>query len=345
MSTESSSNLIDSFGRTVNNLRISVTDRCNFRCRYCMPEEGMVWLQKRELLTFEEITRCVHVFAGLGVTKLRLTGGEPLMRNELNVLVDKLNRVPGIQDIALTTNGFFLAEQALQLHKAGLRRINVSMDSLDPKTFSSMVRRDYLHKVWEGLDVLEKLPVRPIKVNVVLVRGINDHEIEAFARLARTKPFVIRFIEFMPIGADDGWSNEKVIPTREVIERISAMGFNLVPVRRHREDGEDLHKVDEPSDRYTFEDGLGEIGFISSVSQPFCGDCTRARLSADGHLYTCLFATAGRDLRPILRSGAGDEELAALLAGHWREREDRYSELRAGGGRRAGRVEMSYIGG
>ena len=322
MSTESSSNLIDSFGRTVNNLRISVTDRCNFRCRYCMPEEGMVWLQKRELLTFEEITRCVHVFAGLGVTKLRLTGGEPLMRNELNVLVDKLNRVPGIQDIALTTNGFFLAEQALQLHKAGLRRINVSMDSLDPKTFSSMVRRDYLHKVWEGLDVLEKLPVRPIKVNVVLVRGINDHEIEAFARLARTKPFVIRFIEFMPIGADDGWSNEKVIPTREVIERISAMGFNLVPVRRHREDGEDLHKVEEPADRYTFEDGLGEIGFISSVSEPFCSTCNRVRITSDGKLRTCLFSLHETDLKAMLRNGASDDELrSAIVNAVWKKEE------------------------
>jgi cyclic pyranopterin phosphate synthase len=320
MSTESSPSLIDSFNRTVDNLRISVTDRCNFRCRYCMPEEGMVWLQKRELLTFEEITHCVHIFAGLGVTKLRLTGGEPLMRRELHLLIEKLNRIPGIHDIALTTNGFFLAEQALQLHKAGLRRINVSMDSLDPKTFSSMVRRDYLHKVWEGLDAVEQLPIRPIKVNVVLIRGINDHEIEAFARLARTKPFVIRFIEFMPIGADDGWTIDKVVPTHEIIERMNAMGKKLIPLSPAPDHQSPSHI--EPADRYKFEDGIGEIGFISSVSEPFCSTCNRVRITSDGKLRTCLFSLHETDLKTMLRNGATDDEIrTAIVAAVWKKEE------------------------
>ncbi|MBI4547666.1 MAG: GTP 3',8-cyclase MoaA [Ignavibacteriae bacterium] len=296
--------LQDHFGRIVNNLRISVTDRCNFRCRYCMPEEGMVWLDRRELLTYEEITHLVHIFAELGITKIRLTGGEPLMRKELHILIEKINRVSGIQDIALTTNGYFLAEQALALVKAGLKRINVSMDSLAPEKFSVMTRRNYLHKVWEGLDAVEKLPIRPIKINVVLIRGINDNEIEDFARFARTKPFIIRFIEFMPIGADDGWSIEKVVPTREVIERIDATGKKLVPVEYHGS---------QPADRYKFEDGLGEIGFISSVSEPFCSSCNRVRITSDGKLRTCLFSLHETDLKALLRGGAGDEEIKEII--------------------------------
>ncbi len=223
--------LRDSFGRTVNNLRISVTDRCNFRCTYCMPEEGMKWLERNELLTFEEISRLARIFSELGISKIRLTGGEPLMRKELHILVDKLHRISGIRDIALTTNGYFLAEQAALLARAGLTRINVSMDSLDPATFSAMVRRDYLHKVREGLDELGKYPIRPVKINVVMIRGMNDSEIEDFALLARKRPFVIRFIEFMPIGADDGWSVQKVVPTREIIGGINAIGTPLVSVQ------------------------------------------------------------------------------------------------------------------
>jgi len=270
-----------------------------------MPEEGMIWLDKKELLTFEEITRLVHIFAELGVTKIRLTGGEPLMRKELHILIEKIARIPGINDIALTTNGFFLAEQALNLVKAGLKRINVSMDSLDAKTFSSMVRRDYLHKVWEGLDAVEKLPLRPIKINVVLIRGINDDEIEDFARLARIKPFIIRFIEFMPIGKDDGWSIEKVVPTAEIIERIKVMGRKLIPVEYHGT---------QPADRYKFEDGLGEIGFISSVSEPFCTSCNRVRITSDGKLRTCLFSLHETDLKTLVRSGARDEEIKDVIS-------------------------------
>ena len=290
--------LKDSFGRIINNLRISVTDRCNFRCRYCMPEEGLSWLKRDELLTFEEITRLVKILANLGVSKLRLTGGEPLLRKELSVLVAMLSRIPGIHDIALTTNGFFLAEQANDLVSAGLTRINVSMDSMDPQIFSMMVRRDYLHNVLEGLEIVERLSLRPIKVNVVLIRGINDHEIESFARLARTKPFVIRFIEFMPIGADDGWSIDKVIPSHEIIERINAMGNKLVPVEYHGS---------QPADRYRFSDGMGEIGFISSVSEPFCSSCNRIRITSDGKLRTCLFSLHETDLKKSIRNNVSDE--------------------------------------
>lgn len=305
--------LRDSFNRVVNNLRISVTDRCNFRCTYCMPEGGMLWMKKEELLTFEEIARLVHIFALLGITRIRLTGGEPLMRKDLYILIEKIHRIRGIADIALTTNGFFLADQALQLVKAGLNRINVSMDSLDPKIFSSMVRRDYLHKVWEGLDAIERLPLRPIKINVVLIRGINDHEIEAFAGLARTKPIVVRFIEFMPIGADDGWSMDKVVSTKEIIERINAMGRKLVPIEYHGT---------QAADRYKFEDGLGEIGFISSVSEPFCSSCNRVRMTSDGKLRTCLFSLHETDLKALVRGGAGDEEIKEkIVDAVWKKEE------------------------
>ncbi len=321
MTSSSAQILQDAFGRTINNLRISVTDRCNFRCTYCMPEEGMVWLDKKELLTFEEITRLVHIFAGLGITKIRLTGGEPLMRKDLHLLVEKLSRISGIHDIALTTNGFFLAEQALPLVKAGLKRINVSMDSLDPATFSAMVRRDYLHKVWTGLDAVEKLPIRPIKINVVLIRGINDHEIEDFARLARTKPFVIRFIEFMPIGSHDEWNNDKVVPTREIIERINAMGRKLLPTGKPPA-GWNPREVSEPADRYKFEDGLGEIGFISSVSEPFCSSCNRVRITSDGKLRTCLFSLHETDLKSMVRGNATDNEICnTIIDAVWKKEE------------------------
>ncbi len=260
----------------------------------------MVWLKKSEILSFEEITRLTSIFAKLGVTKIRLTGGEPLMRQDIHVLIGQLSHVQGIKDIALTTNGFFLVEQAQRLVKAGLSRINVSMDSLDPKIFAEMVRRDYLQKVWDGLEILEKLSIRPIKINAVLIRGINDHEIERFAELARTKPFVIRFIEFMPIGAGDGWTIEKVIPTHEIIERINATGNKLVPVEYH---------ADHPADRYTFEDGKGEIGFISSVSEPFCSSCNRVRITSDGKLRTCLFSLQETNLKELMRQGANDEEI------------------------------------
>ena len=310
--------LSDTFGRVASNLRISVTDRCNFRCRYCMPEEGMEWLKKNMLLSFEEIGRVVEIFASLGVSKIRLTGGEPLMRKELWNLVALLRRVRGIRDIALTTNGFFLAEQAKLLRDAGLDRINVSLDSLDPATFTAMARRAYFEKTWEGIEEALRCGLSPVKVNVVLIRGVNDGEIEAFAHLARTRPIVVRFIEFMPIGMEDGWSIERVVPTREVIGRIDAVS-HLVPVNREPASPE---AVKAPAERYRFADGAGEIGVISSVTQPFCGDCNRVRITSDGKFRTCLFSLKETDLRALLRGGSPDAEIAATIAAAVRGKEE-----------------------
>ena len=297
--------LKDSFGRVINNLRISVTDRCNFRCRYCMPEQGMTWLAKKELLTYEEITRLTRIFSSLGVKKLRLTGGEPLMRKDLHTLVGELASIGGIEDIALTTNGYFLAEQAVHLSRAGLRRINVSLDSLDAAVFNEVTRRDYYDRVWKGIEAAESAGVRPIKLNVVLLRGVNDREIAAFARLARTKPYIIRFIEFMPIGSDDGWSADQVVPTKEVIAAIEhEIGMRLVPVEMHGA---------QPADRYAAEDGLGEFGFISSVSEPFCDHCNRVRITSDGKLRACLFSLEETDLKALLRNGAGEDVIAEAI--------------------------------
>jgi cyclic pyranopterin phosphate synthase len=293
--------LIDGFGRTADNLRISVTDRCNFRCRYCMPEEGMQWLKKDLLLSFEEISRLVRILAGLGVTKIRLTGGEPLMRKDLATLVRMIRSTTAIRDIALTTNGYFLSEQARGLVEAGLNRINVSLDSLDPATFAAMVRREYFEKTWEGIEEALRVGLSPVKLNAVLIRGINDHEIPAFAALARSRPVIVRFIEFMPIGSEDGWSNDKVVPTREVLERLNAIA-PLVPVEDPLRKG--------AADAFRFADGRGEIGVISSVTEPFCSDCNRIRLTSDGKLRTCLFSLTETDLRALLRGGAPDAAIA-----------------------------------
>ena len=298
--------LKDSFGRSINNMRISVTDRCNFRCQYCMPEEGMVWMGKNELLTFEEIERIVGIVARLGVSKIRLTGGEPLMRKELPLLVQKITRVPEVHDIALTTNGYFLMEQGVALFDAGLKRITVSMDSLDASKFAEMTRRDYFDKVWRGLDLLQTLPIGSIKVNVVLMRGVNENEIENFAELARTKPFIIRFIEYMPIGAGDGWDYSKVVPTREIITRIEKHFPKLVPIEYHGS---------QPADRFRFEDGKGELGFISSVSDPFCSHCNRIRITSDGKLRTCLFSLHETNLKSLLRGGSSDEAISEAIVG------------------------------
>jgi len=278
-----------------------------------MPESGMRWMEKNELLTFEEITRVVRIVAGLGVSKIRLTGGEPLMRKELWELVRMIRGVDGIEDIALTSNGFFLKEQAAQLVEAGLDRINISLDSLDSQVFAKMVRRDYFARVWEGIEEVEHLGLSPIKLNVVLVRGVNDGEILKFAELARTRRFIVRFIEFMPIGSDDGWSLEKVVPTQEVIETMQGYA-SLVPV-------EQVHER-AAAERYVFEDGKGEIGFISSVSEPFCSSCNRVRLTSDGKLRTCLFSLDETDLRSLLRGGATDGEIAdVLIDAVWKKEE------------------------
>ena len=296
--------LIDGFGRTADSLRISVTDRCNYRCTYCMPEEGMQWLTKNLLLTFEEITRLVRIFASLGVSKIRLTGGEPLMRKELPTLIGMIRDAGGIADIALTTNGYFLKEQARELARAGLRRINVSLDSLNAATFSAMVRREHFDKTWEGIEEAIRAGLSPVKINTVLIRGVNDHEIPAFAELARTRPVTVRFIEFMPIGRDDGWAINKVVPSREVLERLNACA-PLVP-------------VDDPlrnaaAETYRFADGKGEVGVISSVTEPFCADCNRVRITSDGKFRTCLFSLTETDLRALLRSGATDELIGGAI--------------------------------
>jgi cyclic pyranopterin phosphate synthase len=305
--------LVDTFGRKAISIRISVTDRCNYRCTYCMPEEGMKWVRRDKLLTYEEITRVTRIAASLGVHKVRLTGGEPLMRKDLWKLVRMLKAVSGIDDIALTTNGYFLKEQARALVDSGLGRINVSLDSLDPGVFAEVVRREYFARTWEGIEEAERLGVRPIKLNVVLIRGVNDGEIVEFARLARQRPFVVRFIEFMPIGKDDGWSMEKVVSAQEVIETINGYA-RIVPILP---DGSRA-----PADRYTFEDGKGEIGVISSVSEPFCSACDRVRLTSDGKFRTCLFSVHETDLRTLLRGSATDEEIAGVITGAvWKKEE------------------------
>lgn len=270
-----------------------------------MPEEGVEWLGKNRLLTYEELARLAKVFSELGVTKVRLTGGEPLMRKDLQVFVAFLAGLKGIEDLALTTNGYFLAEQAQALARAGLKRLNVSLDSLDPLRFNLVTRRNHFHRVWEGIEEAERQGLGPIKLNVVLIRGVNDDEIPRFADLARSRPFVIRFIEFMPIGADDGWSPDRVVSSGEIIRRIEDhTGVRLVSVERHGL---------QPADRYRFEDGTGEVGFISSVSEPFCTHCNRVRLTADGKLRTCLFSLEETDLRALVRSGASDEEIKTAI--------------------------------
>ena len=327
--------LIDSFGRTITNLRISVTDRCNFRCRYCMPEEGMVWMDKRELLTYEEIERIAVIFSELGISKVRLTGGEPLLRRDLHLLIEMISNIPGIDDLALTTNGFLLTEQAYKLADAGLNRINISLDSLDQTKFNLITRRNYFDKVWKGIETVETLGICPIKINVVLVRGINDDEILNFAHLARDRPLIIRFIEFMPIGADDGWSNDKVVPSEEIIEIMErGLGKKLVQTENPKS---------QAAEEFMFEDGVGNIGFISSVSQPFCSQCNRVRITSDGKLRTCLFSQKETDLKRLIRENATDDDIKSVLldrvwnkeAGHLINRSDFVKPLRT----------MSQIGG
>jgi cyclic pyranopterin phosphate synthase len=323
-------------------LRISVTDRCNFRCGYCMPaevyHERYVFLPRREILSFEEIERLARIFAELGVRKLRITGGEPLVRAELPDLIARLARIPGVEDLALTTNGYLLADQAEALAGAGLRRITVSLDSLDPETFKRMNGRGLeIGPVLAGIAAAERAGLAPIKLNCVVKRGENEDQIVALARHFRGTGHVVRYIEYMDVGTLNGWSLADVVPAREILARLSAEG-ELVPV--------DAEYRGEVANRYRWADGSGEIGVIASVSQPFCGDCTRARLSADGQLYTCLFAVRGRDLKTSLRAGASDEELRALIGGIWSKRADRYSEERtAQTVRTRDKVEMFHIGG
>jgi len=331
--------VLDTLGRPLRDLRISVTDRCNFRCVYCMPKEvfgrDYRFLPRRELLTFEEIERVARVFAGLGVHKLRITGGEPLLRRDLEVLVGQLATL-GDLDLTLTTNGALLAQKARALADAGLTRATVSLDSLDDEVFRTMNDVDFpVARVLAGIDAAAAAGL-PVKVNVVVKRGLNEGSVVDIARRFRNTGHVVRFIEYMDVGHSNGWRMDDVVPAEEIVRTIGAE-FPLEPV-------EPSYRG-EVAQRYRYRDGEGEIGVIASVTQPFCGDCTRARLSADGKLYTCLFAIRGHDLRAVLRSGATDEELDAAIRAIWERRTDRYSELRTEETSRLRKVEMSYIGG
>ena len=303
----------DKFGRSLRDLRISVTDRCNFRCPYCMPAEVFgeryQFLPKEEILNFEEITRLADIFVGLGVDKLRITGGEPLLRSELHRLIALLSQIDEGVDITLTTNGYLLAQQAQQLKEAGLKRITVSLDTLDPEIFKQMNGRGFdTQRVLEGIDQAAAVGLAPIKINAVVQKGVNDHTVAELARHFKGTDHTVRFIEYMDVGNRNGWKWDQVVPAAEIVRRIDAE-MPLEPLEPNYQG--------EVAMRYRYQDGEGEIGVIASVTQPFCGDCTRARLSTDGKLYTCLFASEGLNLRDHLRAGASEADLRDMIAGVW----------------------------
>jgi len=335
---------LDRLSRPLHDLRISVMDRCNFRCPYCMPKahfhDNYRFLQSRERLSFEEIVRLSRLFAGMGVRKLRLTGGEPLLRSNLADLIGDLTAIPGIEDIALTTNGVLLARHAVDLRANGLRRITVSLDTLDPDIFARM-SGGYaaLDEVLHGIDAAIAAGLAPLKINAVIERGLNDHTVVGLVERFRGKPVIVRFIEFMDVGNRNEWQPDKVVPSSELIDRIGAR-WPMHPISENYRG--------EVAQRWRFDDGGGEVGFISSVSRPFCGACTRGRLSSEGRFYTCLFATEGLDLRAALRAGASDADLSAAIRDTWLGRTDRYSELRdemRRGAAQPAKIEMYYIGG
>ncbi len=330
----------DRLGRPVRDLRISVTDRCNFRCRYCMPREvfgeEFKFLPRSELLTFEEIHRLAGLFCRLGVRKLRITGGEPLLRRDVDRLIAMLSRLPEVE-LALTTNASRLVELAPRLASAGLDRITVSLDSLDDDVFRQMNDVDFpVSRVLEGIEAAAAAGLAPVKINAIVRRGINDHTVLDLVRHFKGSGCVLRFIEYMDVGTTNGWRLDDVVPSAELVASITR-AFPIEPLEPNYRG--------EVARRWRFRDGSGEIGFISSVSQPFCGTCSRARLSAEGRLYTCLFAASGTDLRQPLRSGSTDAELGELIGAVWRARTDRYSELRTRETEERQRIEMSYIGG
>jgi len=338
---------IDTLGRPLRDLRVSVTDRCNMRCRYCMPREvfgpGFVFAPRQELLTFEEITDVVAAFTRAGVRKVRLTGGEPTLRAGLPDLVAMIAEVPGVEDIALTTNGSLLSRHAARLRAAGLHRVTVSLDTLDAQLFKELSDTEIsLDTVLHGIETATEVGFGPIKLNTVVRRGVNDTDVEQVAEFARERGHVVRFIEYMDVGDTNGWRLDQVVPSSEIVARISAR-WPLEPA--------DPNYRGEVAARYRYLDGMGEIGVISSITQPFCGACTRARLSAIGEVYTCLFGSRGTDLRAVVRDNPDDEARAAALdvaiAALWGARADRYSELRAAHTEARGprKVEMSHIGG
>lgn len=332
--------LFDAFNRPLENLRISVTDRCNFRCSYCMPAhkfpQGYRFIASGDLLTFAEITRLARIFSHLGVHKIRLTGGEPLVRPHIEQLVGMLSKIDGIREIAMTTNGYLLPQKAKLLRELGLKRLNISLDSLDEAIFRQMNGgRAEVSDVLKGIDAAERAGFSPLKINTVVQRGVNDHTLVDLALHFRQRGHIIRFIEFMDTGTLNGWKYDHVLLTDELIQQIKrVIPLEPLPAQHH---GEVVR-------RYRYADGSGELGFITSVSNPFCGGCNRLRLSAEGKIYTCLFARKGVDLRDLLRSGASDEAIIERITQTWQRRTDRYSEERSNG-QRTEKVEMHHIGG
>ena len=331
----------DTMNRPVRDLRISVTDRCNFRCTYCMPKEifnrDYEFLARDLLLGFDEIERITRAFVGFGARKIRLTGGEPLLRKGVEDLITKLAQIQGVDDLTLTTNGSLLERKAEALAAAGLRRVTVSLDSMEDSVFMAMNDVGYpVESVLAGIDAAARAGLTPVKVNMVVKKGVNDDSIVEMARHFRGTGHILRFIEYMDVGTTNGWRLDDVVPANEIAARIHAV-FPIEPA--------EANYRGEVAKRWRYVDGAGEIGVISSVTQPFCGDCSRVRLSAEGRLYTCLFAGQGTDLRALLRGGASDEELAKVIERVWTGRSDRYSELRTEGTTDLPRVEMSYIGG
>lgn len=332
--------IVDRRGRPLRDLRISVTDRCNFRCVYCMPKEvfgkDYQFLEHKELLSFEEIARLARIFTGLGIEKIRLTGGEPLVRRHIEKLIELLAAIPGL-DLTLTTNGSLLAKKARALKDAGLKRITVSLDSLDDAVFMKMNDVDFpVARVLEGIDAAAAAGLAPVKINMVVKRGVNDHSVAAMARHFRGSGHILRFIEYMDVGHTNGWRMDDVMTAQEIVAAIDAEAA--------------LEQCDpnyrgEVAERWRYKDGSGEIGVIASVTQAFCRDCTRARLSTEGQLFTCLFATDGQPLKPLLRGGSSDQEIARAIVRVWNKRDDRYSEIRTAETVKLKKVEMSYIGG
>ncbi len=337
--------LTDTLHRPLRDLRISVTDRCNFRCPYCMPAEifgdKYTFLPKSDLLTFEEITRLTRVLMRLGVRKVRLTGGEPLVRQEVEQLVSQLAALDGVEDLAMTTNGFLLPKKAQTLKDAGLQRVTVSLDSLDDAVFRRMNGgKAGVQDVLAGIAAAEQAGLMPIKINAVVQRGVNDHTVVDLARYCKEHGYIVRFIEYMDVGTLNGWRLDDVVPADEIVGRIHAeMPLEPIPGNYRG----------EVANRFRYTDGSGEIGVIASVTKPFCGDCTRLRLSPEGEIYTCLFAVKGTDLRGPLRAGATDDEIEQLVGGVWGKRTDRYSEIRTSltdqNRERRDKVQMFHIGG
>jgi len=334
--------VLDRLGRPLRDLRISVTDRCNFRCTYCMPKGTFGprhrFLDRHALLSFEEIQRVARVFIDLGVRKIRLTGGEPLLRRRVERLVEMLVALPGLDEVAITTNGSLLTrEKATMLKDAGLKRLSVSLDALDQRTFHEMTDVHVpLSRVLEAIELAADTGLSPVKVNMVVKRGVNDHAVLPMARYFRGTPHIVRFIEYMDVGASNGWRLDEVVPASEILDRISAE-FPLEMLAPSH--------PGEVAGRWRYRDGQGEIGVIASVTQPFCENCTRARLSANGRVYTCLFAARGYDLRRLLREDATDEKIASAILALWSSRQNRYSQIRGSTTAELPKIEMSYIGG